>query len=220
MSDASTNWTVVELAGRGDRDARETFARVYLPIVRSYVRSRWQATPWRSQIDDAAQQVFVECLKSDGALSRISRDDPWGFRNYLFGLTRNVARTIERSRKQEFNGQPDEISADDDSGLQRSFDRAFVEALLAEALALHQRMAEDGDQAALRRFELLRLRFWNAQPIRDIAAKWGVDAAQLHHDYARARNEFRDALRIVLQDHCGRHATVTESDLVALLASN
>lgn len=53
-------------------------------------------------------------------------------------------------------------------------------------------------ERAVRRVELLRLRFQEGLPIRDIALKWKEDAAKLHHEYATARAEFRSALRRVL----------------------
>ena len=41
-------------------------------------------------------------------------------------------------------------------------------------------------------------------PIRDIAAKWGEETKRVHWAYARARKEFKDALREVLglHEHC------------------
>lgn len=220
MPSPTTHWTVVERTGQGDREARETFARVYLPVVRRYVRARWDGTHWQTHLEDAVQQVFVECLKPDGALSRVSRDDAWGFRNYLYGVARNVARSVEKQRRHHSgNGRP-EPAARQDSGLQQLFDRAFAESLLGEALDHQQRLAEDAGGPALRRIELLRLRFWEGLPIREIAKRWKTDAAHLHHEYARAREEFRAALRIVLANHCGQHSKVTEEDLVELLASS
>ena len=48
---------------------------------------------------------------------------------------------------------------------------------------------------------ILRLRFEQGLPIREIAALWKVDAAKLHHEYAKARNEFREALVEVVAFH-------------------
>jgi len=63
--------------------------------------------------------------------------------------------------------------------------------------------ARRGD-AALRRVELLRLRFHEGMPIREIARLWGQSAASLHHEYARAREEFRSALRdVIASQHPG-----------------
>jgi len=216
----STQWTVVERAGKGDREARDTFARVYLPVVRRYVRARWEGTRWHGHSEDAVQQVFVECLKPGGALAHVSRDDAWGFRIYLYGITRNVARSFEKRRTHACEDGRPEPAARDDSGLQQLFDRVFVEALLGEALEHQQREAEEAGAPAMRRLELLRMRFWKGLPIREIAKRWEVDPADLHHEYARAREEFRAALRVVLVRHCGTNSHMTEQDLVELIASS
>jgi RNA polymerase sigma-70 factor (ECF subfamily) len=62
-------------------------------------------------------------------------------------------------------------------------------------------LAAQGGEAALRRVELLRLRFYEGKPIREIARLWDLDAATLHHEYARGREEFRSALRDVIAFH-------------------
>jgi hypothetical protein len=49
--------------------------------------------------------------------------------------------------------------------------------------------------------ELLRLRFNDGLPIREIAVRWGEEAARLHHEYATARDEFQSALREVVAFH-------------------
>ena len=61
-----------------------------------------------------------------------------------------------------------------------------------------------------RRVHLLRLRFHDGLPIRDIAERWGMDAAKLHHEYATAREEFRAALRAVVAFH---HPDAPSSEL-------
>lgn len=99
----ATCWALIHAAAAGDQPARDRFARLYQPITRGYLVSRWQ-----------------------------------------------------------------------------------VEAA-----------AESGERA-VRRVELLRLRFQEGMPIRDIAAKWNEDAAKLHHEFAIARDEFRIALRKVV----------------------
>jgi hypothetical protein len=50
----------------------------------------------------------------------------------------------------------------------------------------------------VRRVELLRLRFQDSLPIRDIAMLWNEDPASVHHEYATARKEFSTALRQAL----------------------
>jgi RNA polymerase sigma-70 factor (ECF subfamily) len=60
-----------------------------------------------------------------------------------------------------------------------------------------ERAGRDGE-AALRRVELLRLRFQEGLPVREIARRWAVDPATLHREYARARKEFKAALLDVM----------------------
>jgi RNA polymerase sigma-70 factor (ECF subfamily) len=46
----------------------------------------------------------------------------------------------------------------------------------------------------LRRVDLLRLRFEEGLAIREIARRWRADASSLHHQFAKARQEFKAAL--------------------------
>jgi RNA polymerase sigma-70 factor (ECF subfamily) len=60
--------------------------------------------------------------------------------------------------------------------------------------------------------ELLRLRFHENLPIRDIARRWGTDPAVLHHEYAKAREEFRSALLdVVTFHHAGGPGAIEEA---------
>jgi RNA polymerase sigma-70 factor (ECF subfamily) len=93
------------------------------------------------------------------------------------------------------------LRANRTGGPAHAFDRACARALLREAAAVQQRSAELASPAAVRRVQLLRSRFGDGLPIRDIAAKWGEDPAKLHHEYATARDEFRAALREVVAFH-------------------
>ena len=72
---------------------------------------------------------------------------------------------------------------------------------MREAAERQSVLAAQRGEEATRRVELLRLRFHEGMPIREIARLWGVDAASLHHEYARARREFRSALRDVIAFH-------------------
>ena len=83
--------------------------------------------------------------------------------------------------------------AEDD--LDRVFDRAWALCTVRRAVARHEALARDADPAAQRRVDLLRQRFQEDMPIREIAKLWNEDAAHLHREYARARREFESALR-------------------------
>jgi RNA polymerase sigma-70 factor (ECF subfamily) len=68
--------------------------------------------------------------------------------------------------------------------------------------------------------ELLRLRFQEGLPIREIARRWQIEAAVVHHEYAKARQEFKAALLQVLAfHHPGSAADIEQqcSDLLAIL---
>lgn len=157
------------------------------------------------QLEDAVQDVFVECFKADGVLDRVQRG-AGGFRPYLYGVARNVALRIEteqtRRREQQACGDLDlNAVADSEANLSRIFDRAWANAILREAAQRMGKQAEAKGTAAARRVQLLRLRFQEGLPIRAIAERWQANAAALHHEYAKARQEFKDALRAVVAYH-------------------
>jgi RNA polymerase sigma-70 factor (ECF subfamily) len=192
-----TCWTLIRDAAGGDPAARERFARVYLPVVKAYLVARWRTS--RREADDAAQDVFVECFRSGGLLEKADAGRPGGFRAFLLGAARNVARRHE-ARARPAGQLPDNLPADD-TGPAEAFDRAWARALLREAARAQDEAARRGGPAAVRRVQLLRLRFHDGLPIREVARAWGEDPAKLHHEYATAREEFRAALRGVLAFH-------------------
>ncbi|MEQ1906757.1 MAG: hypothetical protein ABL888_21425, partial [Pirellulaceae bacterium] len=112
------------------------------------------------------------------------------------GVLRNVALRRETQRPA---AEPllTEVSSDDASA-SRAFDRAWAQLILKEAVRLQDKMATESGERAVKRLKLLRLRFEDGLPIRDIAALWNEDAAKLHHEYATAREEFSVALRQAL----------------------
>ncbi|MEE8106362.1 MAG: sigma-70 family RNA polymerase sigma factor [Planctomycetota bacterium] len=197
----STRWTVIRGAAAGDESARRHFAGRYEPVIRSYLGARWRGSPLLAEVDDATQDVFVACFSEGGALSRVEEDGPGRFRSYLFGVTRNIARRVEEKgqRRREQSLESDQIAGD--RSLSDVFDRAWARQLVHRAARLHRSRASD--DRAKKRVELLELRFGDGLPIREIAARWGADAAALHREYAKARSEFQDALREVVRDEEG-----------------
>jgi len=193
----ATCWTLIHAAAAGDRAARDGFARLYEPIARTYFATRWRQSPGMT-LDDAVQDVFVECFKSNGVLDKVVASHPDGFREFFHGVLRNIARRHEATRA----APPiPEDQAADDTTLSRAFDKAWARSLLQEAARIQAEVAAQEGERAVRRVELLRLRFQEGRPIRDIAARWNEDAAKLHHEYAVARDEFRAALRRVMAFH-------------------
>ena len=198
----STCWTVLRDAAAGDGAARSEFAARYAPLVRAYFAARWRNEGLVQERDDAVQEVFVECLRQGGILQRADPERPGGFRAYFYGLVRNVARRIEQDRVRRPEHTVESLSSaeppSDDESLSQVFDRAWARSIMREAAARQAALAEHGGDAARRRVELLRLRFQEDKPIREIARLWSADAAELHHEYARARKEFKAALLDVL----------------------
>ena len=78
----------------------------------------------------------------------------------------------------------------------RILDHAWARTLLNLAGARHRREAENKGERALRRIDILRMRFEDGLPIREIARIWNTDPARLHEEYRIARKEFRNCLEI------------------------
>lgn len=198
-----TSWALIRGAAAGEHQAGEEFARRYAPVVRAYLMARWQDSGFRNDLEDAVQQVFIECFKQGGALGRADPDWPGGFRKFLFGVVRNVALMAEKKNRKlrgtERSGDLHEEGLQDTAEMpDQAFDRAWARSLVREALARQADRAAASGQESVRRFEILRLRFQNNMPIRDIATLWDIDRDHLHHEYAKAREEFKAALREVL----------------------
>lgn len=195
----ATCWTLIHAAVGGDRAARENFARLYEPIARAYFATRWRQSPALATMDDAVQDVFVECFKNNGVLDRVVQSHPDGFRPFFHGVLRNIARRHESARGMLLAISEDQAA--DDTSLSHAFDKAWARSLLKEAARMQAEIAKQSGERAVRRVELLRLRFESGLPIREIATKWNEDSATLHHEYATARDEFRAALRRVVAFH-------------------
>ncbi|MBK7875970.1 MAG: sigma-70 family RNA polymerase sigma factor [Planctomycetes bacterium] len=213
-----TCWSLIQRAAGGETQARSTFSRSYLPLVRAFLVQRWRGSSLASEVDDAVQEVFVDCFRPRGPLERA--DAAGGdFRGFLFGVVRNVAlRFEERGRAARARGAlelPDDL-ADGAVGVSRVFDREWALALMREAAAEMGQRAED--DAARLRVELLRLRFGSDVPVRDIAERWSMDPDAVHRAYARARDEFRACLRRVVAFHSVRSEAELDDECRRLLA--
>jgi RNA polymerase sigma factor (sigma-70 family) len=202
----STSWSLIRGAADGrDRD-REDFVERYAPVARSYFEARWRGGSRRDQAEDAVQEVFVECFRAGGVLERADPAGLQSFRAFFYGVVQNVARRIEADAKRqraELAGSNIELDRIDEAeaSLSEVFDRSFARALLREALQLQRAEAGAKGERALKRLEILRLRFEQGLPIREIAASWGADPAFVHREYLAARREFKTALMAVLKAH-------------------
>jgi RNA polymerase sigma-70 factor (ECF subfamily) len=211
----STCWTVIRAAAAGSPSDREELARRYLGAVRAYLSARWRGAALRDEVDDATQEVFVECFRQGGAVEVAGAGRVPAFRAFLYGVIRNVARRFE-DRAGPLAAPLPEVAANDVSQ-SRLFERTWAQAIMAEAGQLQRQRAAEAGPEAVRRLELLRLRFEEGLPIRTIAARWGTDAARLHHAYALARQEFRAALLAVLAFHRPGSPAEIEQEAASLL---
>ena len=202
----STRWSIIREAAEGGGAARSVFAQRYQSVIRAYLGARWRQTPLMDYLEDAAQDVFVDCFKDGGALGRAEDGRPGGFRAYLHGIVRNVARRHEegryRGRERAVGGDShlQQIAAREEAS-SRIFDRAWAQAPLRQAAELQAARARESGEQAVRRVELLRLRFVEGLPIREIAKQWEEEPDRVHYHYKRARGEFKAALRKVVSRH-------------------
>jgi len=222
-SSQSTCWTLVRNAAVGDGPSRREFSVRYAPVMRSYLAARWRGSPLFEDLDDALQEVFLECIRQGGLLERAQDDRPGGFRAFLFGAVRNVALRFEQRRAER--GAREAARDIDlanvpgrDDALSKVFDRALARSIMREAAERQAALAADRGDDAGRRVELLKLRFQEGLPIREIATLWGVNAAELHRQYARARKEFHAALREVVGSHLLAEPEQVEGQCAQLLA--
>jgi RNA polymerase sigma factor (sigma-70 family) len=193
-----TRWSIVHGAAAGDAEAARVFAETYLGIVRAYLLKRWRGRAEIVGVDDALQEVFLDFFRAGGALGRVDPARSGGFRTFLFGVVHKVALRHEeravRERARAAAPPVNEPAAPARENASRVFDRTWALELLQRA---HARLegAAAGDDNALRRLEILRLRFREDLPIRAIAERLGIDAVRAHREYARVREEFKAALR-------------------------
>jgi RNA polymerase sigma factor (sigma-70 family) len=161
----------------------------------------------RGEVDDGVQEVFIACFKEGGALQRVDASSGQGFRAFLYGVVRNVALHLERTAARRAARTHPTIDAEipnEEPSLSRVYDRAYARALMREAADLMAARARESGDAALRRVDILKLRFEEGVPIREIARLWGAKPNELHLEYAKAAREFRAALREVvgLSERC------------------
>ena len=211
----STCWTVIHAAAAGSPADREELARRYLAVVRAYLAARWRGSALRADLDDAVQEVFVECFRQGGALDAAGAGRVPNFRAFLYGVVRNVARRFE-NRPVFVNGPLPDIPTNEES-LSRLFEQTWAQAIMAEAAQLQRQQAGERGPEAIQRVELLRLRFEENLPIRAIAERWSVPAPEVHHSYAQARKEFKAALLEVVAFHCPGTPAEVELEAASLL---
>ena len=192
-------------AAKGRAGDREEFVRRYLPVVRSYLRARWRGSALAGELEDVVQEVFLGLLREGGTLETADSRHGAGFRGLLYGVTRNTALFVERTRARRLKRVGDQafdadLSPAEEPSLSQIFDRSYALAIMREARREMEFRARAAGERAERRVELLRLRFEENRPVREIAAAWGMEAALVHREYAKAREEFRAALAATVSE--------------------
>lgn len=217
----ATCWTLVLGAAAGRHAERDEFARRYESLVRAFLRARWGGSRLAGLIDDTVQDIFLELFRAGGALSRFDAQKVSSFRSFLYAVIRNVTRRVEAGERRRERSLPAGSGLDllegDEASISVVFDRLWARSVIHQATRRY-REASRGDPEAERRVELLELRFGDNLPIREIAERWGVDAAHVHKWYARAREEFRRVLLEELSFHLAAETPVErELSLIASL---
>lgn len=180
-----------------------------------YLRDRWKASPLVQDVDDAIQDVFMECFRERGVLQRADPERGSGFRAFLLGATRNVARRFERqAHGKSAHRQPETdvlnaIESEEDR-LIRNFERDWAQAIMKEAAAHHERLAmETGGNLALR-WQALRCQFERGLDVQAIASELGGNPATVHKWIQRGRQDFAGCLHDVVAGQCGPDVTPEE----------
>jgi RNA polymerase sigma factor (sigma-70 family) len=195
----TTSWTAVQSASTQDRRARSRFALRYAPVIRRYLASRWRIATDSQLIDDGIQEVFVECFKRDGALERVRPGRDGGFRAYLYAVTRNVARTLERQRRR-VPAPTAELDREPEDGDRPSvaFDRAWARLVTADAMTEFRDSCSE--PVELLQLEVLRLRYHEGLPPRQIAQRiGGLDARRISKLIERGLRRYKACLLVVLR---------------------
>jgi RNA polymerase sigma-70 factor (ECF subfamily) len=220
---AETCWTVVRAAATGQAQASRTFAETYLGIVRAFLVQRWRSSPALPLVDDAVQEVFLDLFRSGGALARLDPARTPRFRAFLFGVVRKVALRYEERTAQSWMRRAHApstlatVPAPDDT-MSRQFDVAWAKRIVTRAAERQRAWAQSAGEQALRRVEILHLRFAEGLPIRDIAVRLGEAPERVHREYAKAREEFKQALRAEISLHSSGSPADLDRECQELLA--
>ena len=166
---------------------------------------------------------FSECFKDRGALQSFDSERGGGFRAFLYAVVRNVALRIERTKgrrevhEQRADSQQLRSVEDAEEDLSRRFDREWALSIMQQAREVMHAQALLSGEAAIQRYELLRLRFEEGLPIREIAVRWEREPEAVHRAYRKAREEFQAGLEQAVSYHCTGSAQEIRTECAHLL---
>ena len=192
----STHWSVVLGARAQDPSLRNEFGERYAPIVRAYFAAYWHLPADDPRVEDATQDVFLQCFRSGGVLDNVDPARKGGFRAYLFGVARNIGLSSDRNearrRSRTCNLDTTEIEEDSsDSQPDAAFHQAWARHVADEAFQLMQTKGGSGAEA---RVAMLRLRYFGGLSPREIARRAGLPVEETYRLLYAARGQFRAAL--------------------------
>lgn len=182
------------------------FVELYVSAVRSALQARWRGGPLAQEIDDAAQEVFALCFRGDVLIPDDDSREPNRFRRRLYTIVQNVARQVERKWARDHRRlapyrDDSPLRTGSHESVSRAFDREWALAFVREARSEMERRARTKGKHALRRVELLELRFYHGLRNRDIARLWGMKEKLVSYHYKKALEELELALRAVVRRH-------------------
>jgi len=172
----------------GQLVSMEDLVRMHLPALRGYLASLGAHT---DLIDDLAQDVFLEVLKS---VDRYDESRP--FRSWLFGIARNLVKQEFRKSRMEARmrgGLTTSVIAEHrvTTG-QETSEVASLEALHALRLCL--------EKLPGRTREMVTQRFEGRQRSDDIAGALGLTGSAVRTTLMRARSALRQCLETRLTE--------------------
>ncbi|MFT6082700.1 MAG: DNA-directed RNA polymerase specialized sigma24 family protein [Planctomycetota bacterium] len=222
----TTSWSLIRRAAAGDAEDRERFAARYAPVIRGYFSTRWHLPLSHERVQDASQEVFVQCFRQGGVLASANPELGSGFQAFLYGVARRIGANLDRRlghlKAKEIDGHSDfdECAISSELALSKSFDRAWASLVAREAGDLARARAE-GHAARLAGLEALQLQFFEGLQPREIAERRGVAAEAIYESLRLAKKDFRAAFVEVMATY-NPHCTEAELkqkciDLVAHL---
>jgi DNA-directed RNA polymerase specialized sigma24 family protein len=205
----TTSWSLIRRAAAGDAEDRERFAARYAPVIRGYFSTRWHLPLSHERVQDASQEVFVQCFRQGGVLASANPELGSGFQAFLYGVARRIGANLDRRlghlKAKEIDGHSDfdECAISSELALSKSFDRAWASLV------------------ALAGLEALQLQFFEGLQPREIAERRGVAAEAIYESLRLAKKDFRAAFVEVMATY-NPHCTEAELkqkciDLVAHL---
>lgn len=206
---ATTQWSVVLQAGRGDgalaRTSLERLCHVYWLPIYAYVRRRARDA---AEAQDLTQEFFARLLEKN--LLAIATPERGRFRSFLLvSLKHFLINEAERARAQKRGGGRQPLSIDWQAGEERYlrepidhhdpdtlFERQWALTAIASALA---RLSDEWTRAGKSEIYTRLLPFLtcdaDGQTCAEAAAELGLSAAAARQIVSRMRKRYRDLLR-------------------------